>query len=99
MGPRPGHAPAGIVHAVRRRTVGGRNLPRQPPYGPFAHDTPERRRAGTRAEVTATYRAYPPARAELLELAPAPRRRTPACRCAPALWHGDVPAEPADSPW
>ena len=52
-GPRRGLASKDIVYVGRRRPLGNWNLPRHPLYGPFAYDTPTRRRDGTRAEVLA----------------------------------------------
>ncbi|MFF5188581.1 DUF4326 domain-containing protein [Streptomyces sp. NPDC000345] len=58
--------------------------PRHPLYNPFAHDTPKQKRDGTRAEVTAMYRARLLERPELLERVEALRGKTLACWCAPS---------------
>ncbi|MEU5535941.1 DUF4326 domain-containing protein [Streptomyces sp. NPDC020362] len=97
FGPRLEHAPADVVYVGRRWTMGGWDLPRHPLYNPFAYDTPQKKRDGTRAEVMAMYRAHLLERPELLDLVPDLRGRTLACWCAPELCHADVLAELADT--
>ncbi|GAQ52739.1 DUF4326 domain-containing protein [Streptomyces acidiscabies] len=96
-GPRLEHAPADVTYVGRRWTLGGWDLPRHPLYNPYAYDTPQKKRDGTRAEVMAMYRAYLLEHPGLLGLVDDLRGRTLACWCAPELCHGDVLAELADS--
>jgi hypothetical protein len=97
FGPRLELAPDDVVYVGRRWTLGGWDLPRHPLSNPFAYDTSERRRDGTRAEVMAMYRAYLLEHPELLDLVPELHGRTLACWCAPELCHADVLAELADA--
>lgn len=98
FGPRLEHAPGDVVYVGRRWTMGGWDLPGHPLRNPFVHDTPGKKRDGTRAEVMSMYRAYLLERPELLELVTELRGRTLACWCAPELCHAHVLAELADLP-